>query len=254
MSSIDKNKKVKKGKKVKGKKTTTTKTSTKTVVETPVVKTTATKTPVVKTTATKTPVVKTTATKTPVVKTTATETPVVKTTATETPVVGKGEDTNILLADLISEGDNLNKKHKTLLTTLKRLIKLHNKECKDTLKNAQKNKKKISGNVKRTPSGFAKPTKISDALCDFLGIKHGELMARTEVTKRVTKYIREENLQVETNKRQFKPDGKLSLVLGPLDSTKKDKHGVADTDKGYTYFNLQRYLSPQFPKSVTKVV
>ena len=185
-----------------------------------------------------------------------TQTPVE--TPVETPVdntnVSKGEDTNALLTELISQGDILNKKHKSLLTTLKRVIKLHNKECKDTLKNAQKNKKKTSANAKRTPSGFAKPTKISDALCDFLGVKHGELMARTEVTKRVTKYIRDNNLQVESNKRQFKPDGKLSSVLGPLDSTKKDKNGVTDSEKGYTYFNLQRYLSPQFPKSVVKAV
>ncbi len=152
---------------------------------------------------------------------------------------------------LITEGELLSKKQKTLTQKLRKCARTHAKQCKELVKNASKSKRRTKdpNKPKRPPSGFAKPTKISDALCDFLGVSHGELMARTEVTKWVTKYIREQKLQVETNKRRFEPDAKLASILGPLDGTKKDKNGKTDLEKGYTYFNLQKYLSPQFPKS-----
>jgi chromatin remodeling complex protein RSC6 len=152
-----------------------------------------------------------------------------------------------MLMKLLEEGVELNKRHKELVIKIKKITKLHFKVCKDLEKNKIKNKK-----TKRAPSGFAKPTVISNNLCDFLGIKHGELMARTEVTKRITSYIRNNKLQVLSNKRQFLPDNKLSKILSPLDSNKKDKNGLTDSQKGYTYFNLQKYLSPQFPK-ITKI-
>jgi len=76
-------------------------------------------------------------------------------------------------------------------------------------------------------------------------------MARTEVTKRVTKYIKEAKLQVPANRRRFVPDSKLASILGKLDNTSKGKDGKTDSEKGYTYFNLQKYLSPQFIKGTT---
>ena len=35
------------------------------------------------------------------------------------------------------------------------------------------------------------------------------------------------------------------------ENKKKGKDGKTDAEKGYTYFNLQKYLSDQFPKKVT---
>ena len=100
--------------------------------------------------------------------------------------------------------------------------------------NAKKNKNK--GN--RAPSGFVKPTKISVELADFLSKPHGTLMARTDVTKQMTTYIRANSLQDKTNGRIILPDTKLRklLKLGDKDSL--------------TYFNLQKYMSPHFEKSV----
>ena len=51
-------------------------------------------------------------------------------------------------------------------------------------------KKSKKGNVKKEPSGFAKPTLISNELCDFLSKPNGTEMARTEVTKYLTQYIK----------------------------------------------------------------
>ena len=45
------------------------------------------------------------------------------------------------------------------------------------------------------------------------------------------------------------PDPKLASILGKLDTNTKGKDGKTDSEKGYTYFNLQKYLSPQFIKA-----
>jgi chromatin remodeling complex protein RSC6 len=118
---------------------------------------------------------------------------------------------------------------------LRAIEKLVTKELKTLDKfNAKKNKNK--GN--RAPSGFVKPTKITDELADFLSKEHGSLMARTDVTKQMTAYIRKNNLQDKTNGRIILPDAKLQKLL---------KITKADS---LTYFNLQKYMSPHFEKSV----
>ena len=101
--------------------------------------------------------------------------------------------------------------------------------------NAKKNKNK--GN--RAPSGFVKPTKITNELADFLGKEHGTLMARTDVTKQMTAYIRANSLQDKKNGRIILPDTKLRKLLK-----------LTDAD-ALTYFNLQKYMSPHFEKSVS---
>jgi upstream activation factor subunit UAF30 len=100
--------------------------------------------------------------------------------------------------------------------------------------NAKKNKNK--GN--RAPSGFVKPTKITNELADFLGKEHGTLMARTDVTKQMTAYIRANSLQDKKNGRIILPDTKLRKLLK-----------LTDAD-ALTYFNLQKYMSPHFEKTV----
>ena len=89
----------------------------------------------------------------------------------------------------------------------------------------------------RAPSGFAKPTLISDELCSFLGKPVGTEMARTEVTKSITAYIKEHSLQHAENKRRIMPDTALASLLNVDDSVE------------LTYFNLQKYMKVHFPKS-----
>jgi chromatin remodeling complex protein RSC6 len=66
-------------------------------------------------------------------------------------------------------------------------------------------------------------------------------MARTDVTREINKYIRANNLQDKENGRKIIPDKLLKTLLKLEDSVE------------LTYFNLQKYMGPHFPK-VVKVV
>ena len=59
--------------------------------------------------------------------------------------------------------------------------------------------------------GFAAPVRLSEELSAFLG---DETLPRTEVTKRVWKYIKEHNLQDPADKRQVLCDARMKAVLG----------------------------------------
>ncbi len=60
-------------------------------------------------------------------------------------------------------------------------------------------------------SGLAKPMKVSADLAAIVGAGP---MPRTEVTKKLWAYIKENKLQDATNKRNINPDAKLAKVLG----------------------------------------
>ena len=126
----------------------------------------------------------------------------------------------------------------SILADVKKLQKCTTKYVKEL---SRKSSKRRSNNdadkKKRAPSGFAKPALISPALCSFLGQPTGTEMARTEVTKFLTSYIKTNELQDPSNRRKIIPDKKLQSLL----NTKKSDE--------VTYFNLQKYMKVHFPLS-----
>lgn len=174
----------------------------------------------------------------------------------ETPPVAPSEvestlnDSSVSTTDPVKEVnlddrfDTLISQLKTIQGTVKSAISDTRQLQKDTrraIKDARKNRRKPKDDPnkpKRAPSGFAKPSLISPELCVFLGQDEGTLMARTEVTKYVTKYIKDNNLQNPENKRHILPDSTLKKLLNV-------------NDEEVTYFNLQKYMKHHFPKSGT---
>ena len=129
-----------------------------------------------------------------------------------------------------------------LLSALKSEFRSLEKKWTRDVKTAQKQsskRKRKAGN--RAPSGFVKPTKISDELASFLGKEKGTEMARTDVTREINAYIRANKLQDQDNGRKIIPDTKLAALL----KLKKSDE--------LTYFNLQKYMSPHFAKAVKDV-
>ena len=126
----------------------------------------------------------------------------------------------------------------TLLSSLKTEFRALEKKTTREFKVVQKQnakRKRKQGN--RSPSGFVKPTLISNELADFLKKSHGSEMARTEVTREINAYIREHKLQDKDNGRKINADKKLTSLL----KLKKDDE--------LTYFNLQKYMSHHFAKA-----
>jgi chromatin remodeling complex protein RSC6 len=118
-------------------------------------------------------------------------------------------------------------KRKLLEKAIIKVLKANNK--------ATTKKQKRSGN--RQPSGFIRPTLISDELAVFLGKESGTEMARTAVTNQINAYIKENNLKDAKNGRQINADAKLSALL------KLEKDDVL------TYFNLQKFMKYHFVKT-----
>ena len=121
----------------------------------------------------------------------------------------------------------------TLITEVRALQKQAERDLKAVQKAGNKRKQR---NATRAPSGFVKPTLISDQLAEFLSKPKGSLVARTEVTREINAYIRANNLQDQANRRRIKADVKLTKLLA-----------LTPTDE-LTYFNLQRYMSRHFQK------
>ena len=100
------------------------------------------------------------------------------------------------------------------------------------LKKESEKSKTIKGNKK--PSGFAKPTKVTNELCAFMNKEEGSEIARTDVTKALIEYIEKNNLQFSENKQIIIPDDKLKLLLGIVEGQQ------------LTYFTLQKFMNHHF--------
>ncbi len=115
-------------------------------------------------------------------------------------------------------------------------LKLAKKLARRTERGRRTRAKPLDDGVERKPSGFARPSDLSDELCSFLGIASGTSLPRTEVTKMICKYIKERSLALEGNKRAVDFTNPASAALHALLQPEPGAH--------VTYFNLQRYLKP----------
>ena len=156
-----------------------------------------------------------------------------------TPEVVKEDDLTSAYSEVTAKLSAVRQQMSSLILEFKTLQKRAERELKAVQKAGNKRKQR---NATRAPSGFVKPTLISDQLAEFLGKDKGSLIARTDVTREINAYIRANKLQDPANGRKINPDAKLKklLTLKPTDEL--------------TYFNLQRYMSQHFQKTVKPVV
>jgi chromatin remodeling complex protein RSC6 len=142
---------------------------------------------------------------------------------------------NVILTQFNTINDTLTL-FKMQISTLQQHVKTVEKNVKKELKNITKKRDKLK--VKRAPSGFAKPTKVTKELCEFMDRPEGTEIARTQVTKTLINYIKTNNLlnQGNDSKKKIVPDLKLKNLLG-LDD---------DIYLELTYFNIQKYMNKHF--------
>uniref|UniRef100_A0A6C0DKT9 DM2 domain-containing protein n=1 Tax=viral metagenome TaxID=1070528 RepID=A0A6C0DKT9_9ZZZZ len=167
----------------------------------------------------------------------ATAAPVVDAAASAAAPVVATTDVSLVSSKMTEFGAKL-QQLVSVFNTIKNDFKTLEKSVNKEVKIAQKaSSKKRRNNVNRKPSGFVKPTPISNELAEFLGKTIGTEMARTDVSKEINAYITANGLQDKKNGRQINADEKLSKLLR---LTNEDV---------LTYFNLQRYMKHHFIKA-----
>ena len=87
-------------------------------------------------------------------------------------------------------------------------------------------------------NGFNRPLEISEKLRSFLGLDAGELISRSDVTKRINLYVTSSGLKHPENGRVIILDDKLTDLLEPPAGLQ------------ITFLNIQKYLSPHYVKVV----
>lgn len=150
--------------------------------------------------------------------------------AVEQPVETETLDMDALISRVSDRADSFRRELALIIGDLK-VLRRAAKRVDRTRK-----RRPVSDDPNKKLSGFARPSELSDQLCAFLGVERATQMARTNVTRLVCKYIKDNNLNSDGNRRSIdftKPGaGALKDLLQP------------ESGAVVTYFNLQRYLKP----------
>ena len=148
------------------------------------------------------------------------------------------EDANKNIFDAFTTINNSLTLFKMQFNTLQLQVRTLEKNVKKEMKPTKKECKLLEPKPKKAPSGFAKPTKVTKELCEFMNRPEGSEIARTEVTKALVIYIKSNNLQEQTPeaKNRINPDDKLINLLGLK---------VEDINE-LTFFNIQKYMNKHF--------
>ena len=113
--------------------------------------------------------------------------------------------------DDIIIGLNIVKLH---ISKVQQKLKLLEKGIKKQMNTLKKEANKNKNKKNRKPSGFAKPCKVTKELCKFMNKEEGTEIARTDVTKALVSYIKENKLENMSNGKIITPDEALKRLLG----------------------------------------
>ena len=139
----------------------------------------------------------------------------------------------------------LNAIHEELGTYRKHITKLMTKvkRCAEKVDNAtnqpnhsEEPVKSKRGRKKGQATGLSKPFPVSNLLCEFIGKPVGTEMARAEVTKYLHQYIKEHNLQDQSNRQYFIPDSALQNLFNLSPNEDSRMH----------LFSVQKHMNEHF--------
>jgi len=154
-------------------------------------------------------------------------------------------DTPLTLADrfssLLTLVDEQTKTHNSFIKTVNSELKALQKELsKAQPKSRKKKKEPVDGeDVVKRKNVFDVPVPVGDELCDFLGVEKGQMYSRQFITNSITQYVKDNDLQ--------NPENKRYILLDTTDAGRK-LGALLNPDQPLTFFNMQRYLKPYYPK------
>lgn len=123
-----------------------------------------------------------------------------------------------------------------MLTSLDLQIKEIKSQEKNVVKEMINNKKilRMEKAQKLSPSGFCVRCRISNKMCEFMNIPYCFFISRTDVTRFVNQYVKNNNLNDPIEKRFIILDDKLKILFG--------------NEEKINRYCLQKYLSPHIYK------
>ena len=117
--------------------------------------------------------------------------------------------------------------YKNIINELSADVNTIETNCNNYIKSINKPKKKKK-------YGFASPSSISNELATFLNVTPDTKISRTEVTKRISEYVKLQKLQNFSDKTEIIPDDNLSFLINPSNNDK------------LTFFSIQKLLNKHF--------
>lgn len=125
----------------------------------------------------------------------------------------------------------------TAILASKRLEKRANREIKNARKNRRRSRNTTVDGAERKPSIFQIPVPITNELATFLAVPRtageGPTMSRSQVTKAISAYVKENKLN---EKHKIHPNAALRKLLGVKEGEE------------LTIFNMQTYLQKHYIK------
>ena len=119
---------------------------------------------------------------------------------------------------------------------LKGIQCLLNRYAKKMLKDAEKTEALVESNLEKGKlRGFRRQCKISDSMCEFMGLTPGTTASRVDVNHAINEYIKTHGLIDKENAQRILPDEKLWSILSD------NAHGNT-----ITYFSIQKYIKHHF--------
>jgi chromatin remodeling complex protein RSC6 len=96
---------------------------------------------------------------------------------------------------------------------------------------------RVAWEARRANNAFLKEKPLSPELCQFMGLKAGEMRSQTDVTKFISEYVKSHSCFDPTFRRRILPNAALAKLLRVDDKTE------------VTYLNLQKFLKVHFIKA-----
>lgn len=135
------------------------------------------------------------------------------------------------MASMNTESATIMTEIAALRTEVKNLTKLVRK-----IRSTQEDPNGEKAAARSKTNGFNREVKVDEELRTFLGLEEGQLISRSQVTKRINVYVKENGLKHPDNGRVIVMDDKLRALLKPPE------------DVQVTFLNLQKYISPHYVK------
>ena len=149
-------------------------------------------------------------------------------------------------ATILSTVDEHSKLFTSFMKAVNSDIKSLQKELgKGASKRSKKTKKEDNPDGEKRRNVFDIPVPVSDELCVFLKLEKGQMYSRQFITNSLRDFVKSNDLQNQENKRY------IVLDSSPAGSALNE---LLKPDQPLTFFNMQRYLKPHYPKPDQNVV